>query len=468
MPSRRLLIESRPLAEIRSDPRNPRHHPPAQLRSLVRSIEEFGWTVPILVDGDGLVIAGNARLTAARQLRRETVPVVVIDDLPPAARRACQLADNRIPLGAEWDEALLAEVLDELSQADLDIAVTGFSDDELAALLEEAPADAQDQLDTAPPLPANPVTKPGDLWQLGAHRLICGDSTDPDTVARLVTGKQDAADLVFTDPPYGMTYGGGRAQRRADLVFTDPPYGMAFGAGKEAGSTAKGATVKAHGEILGDDLEGAALIDLVAGALAAALASARDRCPVYVCLTWRTYSEFETALARAGLAVASCIVWDKGSIGLGQQHYRPRHEFIFYCAARRGLAGGPAQPKSSAHFYGGRTEGDVWTFSRGNTEAYVHPTQKPVALIERAIRNSSLPGDVVLDVFGGSGSTLIACERQGRRARLVELDPKYCDAICVRWQDLTGCAARRSRDAALFDDLLGKEALGHDDSRRAD
>ena len=213
----RLKVELRSLSCLRADPRNPRSHPPRQVEQIVRSITEFGWTVPILVDGAGVVIAGNARLAAARRLGRETVPVIVVDDLTPPARRAYQLADNRIPLDAEWDEALLAAVLEEIAEADLDLEVTGFSDDELRALLDGPAIDAEGEgLDVAPPLPASPVTRAGDLWVLGPHRLICGDARDPDVVARLVTGKSDtAADLVFTDPPFGMGYGGGRGGGRA-------------------------------------------------------------------------------------------------------------------------------------------------------------------------------------------------------------------------------------------------------------
>src|SRR5581483_6374263 len=222
-----------------------------------------------------------------------------------------------------------------------------------------------------------------------------------------------AADLVVTDPPYGMAYAGGRAL--ADLVVTDPPYGMSFGAGKEAGSTAQGAKVKAHGVILGDEIRGEALVALVRDALIAARDFTRPGAALYVCLTWRTQAEFARAIAEAGHRVSACIVWDKGSIGLGFQHYRPQHEFLFYCA-------GDA-------WFGGKSESDLWEFSRGATGEYVHPTQKPVALLERALRNSSRMGDVVLDLFGGSGSTLIACERLGRVARVVELDPRYCDAI---------------------------------------
>jgi DNA modification methylase len=233
------------------------------------------------------------------------------------------------------------------------------------------------------------------LWRLGEHRLICGDSTDSATIAHLLD--RDRARLVATDPPYGMSYDGGQAGK--------------------------------FDVILGDDARGEALVDLVAGALTAARPHTRKGAAWYVCLTWRTYSEFARAMARAELPINACIVWDKGSPGLGYQHYRPQHEFVLYSAGDR--------------WHGEHAERDVWSFTRGNTGEYVHPTQKPVALLERMVRNSSRTGDVVLDLFGGSGSTLIACERLDRRARLVELDPRYCDAIVRRWEKITGKTAER-------------------------
>jgi DNA modification methylase len=181
---------------------------------------------------------------------------------------------------------------------------------------------------------------------------------------------------------------------------------------------------KQFGTIKGDDQVGADLVALVRGAMAAAKAHCKDGSPAYVCFPWRTYSEFEAALLECGFEIGSCIVWDKKSIGLGHGHYRPQHEFIFY--------------SKGGQFHGDRSQSDVWYMSRGNTGAYVHPTQKPVELIEKAIANSSKGGDIVFDCFGGSGSTLIACEKNGRYARLMELDPKYCDVIVRRWQAFTG------------------------------
>lgn len=437
-----LVIEHRAIGELVADPQNPRTHPAAQLAAIEASIERFGWTNPILVDGRGQVIAGEARLAAARRRRQKKVPVIVLGHLTGSERRAYQIADNRIPLGAGWNETLLAAAMADLVAAGIGAEITGFDDAELAELLAGILPDGELRDEDAVPLPAQEtVTRLGDAWRMGPHRLVCGDSTQAATYEIFGAGGAKAviADAVFTDPPYGMAYEGGRA--RADLVVTDPPYGMSFGAGKEAGSTKKGATVKAHGQILGDDFKGTALVDLVGGALIQAQLVARPDAAVYCCFTWRTYGEFIAALAAADLTPAACIVWDKGSIGLGHQHYRPRHEFLFYCAGGR--------------WYGGKAEGDVWEFSRGHTESYVHPTQKPVGLIERAITNSSLPGEIVLDVFGGSGSTLIAAEKLRRTAWLVELDPKYCDVIVRRWQGYGGGTAVREGDGTAFDEIAG-------------
>jgi len=376
-------------------PGNPRIHEQAQIDQIIRSVRTFGWTNPILIDERREVIAGEARLIAARQMGLAHVPCIILPGLTAAQRRAYRVADNRIALNAGWDDALLQAVMLDLDAIGFNLPILGFADAEVARLLEPAPpANANDPDQGVAIAPGDPVTQLGDLWTLGDHRLICGDSTSSEVMARLF-GRGSAAVVLVTDPPYGMAY-----------------------------DSAK------HGMILNDDLKGSALTDLVAGAIAAGLPHIREGGSLYVCLTWRTWFEFELAMRRIRRPINACIVWDKGSIGLGSQHYRPQHEFIFYSQGDR--------------WHGGRTEGDVWTLSRGNTSGYVHPTQKPVELLERAVRNSSRRGDVVLDLFGGSGSTLIACERAGRSARLCELDPKYCDAIVKRWELYTGRKAVRA------------------------
>lgn len=405
-------IEVWPVDRLRPYARNARTHSPEQIAKIAASIAEFGFTNPILVDSEDGIIAGHGRLAAAQSLGLTEVPVIPLDHLTDAQRRALVIADNKLAELAGWDQDLLAEELAALQDDDFDLSLIGFSDEELADLLPDDEVDGEaspGEADHVPGLPVDPVTRPGDVWLLGNHRVMCGDSTDPLHVDRLMAG--------------GM----------ADLVFTDPPYGMMFSSGRQR---APGSRVKTHGMIMNDDLGGDDLMQLVLDALVIAVAYKTENASVYVCLTWRTYSEFRAAIELAGLKPKACIVWDKKSIGIGTLNYRPQHEFIFYHEA--------------GNWYGPNNETDVWSFSRGNTGAYVHPTQKPVELIERAVTNSSDSGAVVLDCFGGSGSTLIACERTGRTARLMELDPKYCDVIVRRWQEFTGHAATLDGDGRTF------------------
>jgi len=392
--------------------RNSRTHSDAQVAQIAASIREFGFTNPILIDAEGGIIAGHGRTMAARKLGLDEVPCIRLKNLTDAQKKAYIIADNKLALNAGWDDEMLKVELTELKDLDFDLSLIGFDADELANLLEPEQVDGLTDEDDVPEAPETPVTVEGDVWILGNHRLMCGDSTSIDAVEKLMDGQK--ADLIFTDPPYGMSYGGGRA----------------------AGSTKKGALVKAHGMIIGDDLRGKNLIQMIAEALSSAKACAKDGSAFYVCFPWRTYSEFESAMEGVGLDASACIVWDKKSIGLGNSNYRPQHEFIFY------VKGGS--------WYGDKAQSDVWYLSRGATGKYVHPTQKPVELIEKALLNSSKSGDVVHDCFGGSGSTLIAAEKNARYARLMELDPKYCDVIVKRWQEFTGKQAVHEVTGEVF------------------
>lgn len=395
--------------------RNSRTHSDEQVAQICGSIKEFGFTNPVLIDGEGVIIAGHGRTIAAQRLNMKEVPCLRLDYLTEAQKKAYVIADNKLALNAGWDDEMLALELGDLKELDFDLSLTGFDDDELNKLLVEAVNEGLVDEDEAPPPPDEPISRLGDIWQLGSHRVMCGDSTSIDAVDKLMEGQK--ADMVFTDPPYGMSYGGGRA----------------------AGSTPKGALVKAHGMIKGDDLEGESLINLVRDAIGTCIASSKQGAAYYICFTWRTYSEFEEAIELGGASVANCIVWDKKSIGLGNANYRPQHEFIFY------VKGGA--------WYGDKGQSDVWYMSRGATGEYVHPTQKPVELVEKAISNSSKPGDLVLDVFGGSGSTLIACEKTSRYCRLVDLDPKYVDVMVKRWQDYTGKQAIHAESGKTFAEM---------------
>ena len=400
--------------------RNSRTHSDEQVAQICASIKEFGFTNPVLIDADGVIIAGHGRTIAAQRLKIKDVPCLRLSHLTEAQKKAYVIADNKLALNAGWDDEMLALELGELSDLNFDLSLTGFGDDELDALLAKAVEEGLVDEDQVPDAPEEPVSVLGDVWKLDQHRLMCGDSTSIDAVDKLMEGQK--ADMVFTDPPYGMSYGGGRA--KGDHALN-----------KQTG----GVLIKAHGMIKGDDLQGDDLIQLVRDAIATAISCSKQGAAYYVCFTWRTYSEFEQAIELGGGTVANCIVWDKKSIGLGNSNYRPQHEFIFY------VKGGA--------WYGDKSESDVWYMSRGATGEYVHPTQKPVELVERALSNSSKGGDIILDSFGGSGSTLIACEKSGRKARLMELDPKYIDVIIKRWQDYTGREAIHAETGKTFNEL---------------
>jgi len=392
-------LESWPTDTLIEYARNPRKNDHAVDR-VAAAIREFGFRVPILAKSDKTIVDGHLRLKAAKKLGLEEVPVLLCDDMTDIQVRAFRLSVNKVSEFADWDDEMLRVELDALGADGFDLELTGFSLDEIADLqIEEVPEGLTDE-DAVPEAPGEPVTVEGDVWVLGDHRLHCGDSTSIDAVEKLMDGKK--ADMVFTDPPYGMAYGGGRA----------------------AGSTPKGALVKAHGMIKGDDLKGDDLIGMIRDAVGSAISVCKSGAAKYVCFPWRTYSEFEAALEQIGMTISACIVWDKKSIGLGNSNYRPQHEFIFYSKGDK--------------WHGDKAQSDVWYNSRGATGEYVHPTQKPVELVEKAISNSSKGQDVIIDVFGGSGSTLIACEKTNRHCRMMELDPKYVDVIINRWQDFTG------------------------------
>lgn len=390
--------------------RNTRTHSDEQVNQIVSSIKEFGFTNPVLIDKESMIIAGHGRVMAANKLKLSKVPTICLDHLTEAQKKAYIIADNRLALNAGWDEDMLKVELEELNDLEFDISLLGFEDKEIESLLSE-PTEGLTDEDAVPDLPEEPTTKLGDLWILGEHRLLCGDSTSIDAVDKLMDGNK--ADMVFTDPPYGMSYGGGRA--KGDHV-----------------SFKRGGGIKAHGMIVGDDKRGEDLVDLLRDSLINAYSNSKKGASFYICLNYKNYALFEKATKDSGLEVNSCIVWDKKSIGLGYANYRPQHEFIFYC--------------KGDSWHGDGAQSDVWYMSRGSTGEYKHPTQKPVELIEKAINNSSKKEDYIVDVFGGSGSTLLACEKLGRSACLMELDPKYCDVIIQRWEEFTGNKAELTDD----------------------
>ncbi len=396
-----LTVQYRSVASLIPYAKNARTHSEAQVAQIAASIVEFGWTNPILVDGEGGIIAGHGRVLAARLLGMNEVPVIELLHLSSVQRRALVIADNRIAENAGWDEEVLRLELDALRDEGFDLDLTGFDDDALAELLEgeEATNEGQTDEDAVPEASEAVVSKPGDVWLLGEHRLFCGDATDAASYAALLG--QGQVDMVFTDPPYGVNYANTAKDRQRG---TDRP-------------------------ILNDNLG-----DAFEPFLQAALTPMLARCDgaVYVAMSSSELDTLQSAFRAAGGKWSTFIIWAKNTFTLGRADYQRQYEPLLY-GWREGV---------SRHWCGDRDQGDVWQIKKPHKND-LHPTMKPVELVERAIRNSSRPGSVVLDPFGGSGTTLIAAEKSGRVARLMELDPKYVDVIVRRWEDFTGQKAIR-------------------------
>ena len=396
-------IEQWPITRLLPYARNARTHSVEQIAQIAASIVEFGFTNPILAGVDGVIVAGHGRLAAAQKLGLDLVPVVVLEHLSPAQRRALVIADNRIAESAGWDDALLRVELAALQDDDYDLSLTGFDADALADLLaDDGAAEGGTDEDAVPEVadeqtPA--ISSPGDVWVLGPHRLLCGDSTQAESYERLLG--DDQVDMVFTDPPYNVNYA----------------------------NTPKDRLRGKNRAILNDNL-GNGFEQFLTDALSPALA----RCDgaVYVAMSSSELDTLQSAFRAAGGKWSTFIIWAKNTFTLGRADYQRQYEPILY-GWREG---------ASRHWCGDRNQGDVWHIKKPHKND-LHPTMKPVELVERAIRNSSRPGDTVLDCFGGSGTTLIAAEKTGRRARLMELDPKYADVIVRRWEDFTGKKATR-------------------------
>ena len=419
----------RPVASLKPYEKNARTHSAEQVEQLVRSIKEFGFTNPLLIDEQDRIIAGHGRLQAALALKMAEVPVLILTGLSEAQRRALILADNKIALNSGWDLKLLSEELADLKLEGYDLTLTGFSLEEIDGMTPVV-LDEKDP-DDAPDLPKEPKTKPGDVYVLGPHRLVCGDSTSIENVDRLMRG--ELADCCWTDPPYNVAY-----------------------------------ETKA-GKIANDDLDDKEFRDFLAGAYACAFAALKPGAAIYVAHADTEGLNFRATFRAAGFKLSGCLIWRKDSLVLGRSDYQWQHEPILY----------GWKPGSRHRWYGGRKlttmidlDQDRMPFKRredgryeirlGDTVMVIdgaatveelvpsvinepkpkrsdgHPTMKPVALIERMLRNSARPGDIVLDLFGGSGSTLMAAERLGMCARLSELDPGYCDVIVARWEAYTG------------------------------
>jgi DNA modification methylase len=431
------VLEARSPSDLRPYSRNARTHSRKQVRQIADSIERFGFTNPVLVSDDGEIIAGHGRVEAAKLLGLRTVPTLQLSHLSAEERRAYVLADNKLALNAGWDQDILAIELQALIDLDFDVSLTGFSLAEVDFTLDaarerdpEAPPGVEDEI---PAMAAEAVTRMGDVWVMGRHRLICGDARQPADYARLLG--EEKVDLVFTDPPYnvpidGHVCGSGRIRHRE----------FAMGVG---------------------EMSQDAFTSFLADALKPMAASCHDGAIAFVCMDWRHMTELLNAGAQVFSGLKNLCVWNKTNGGMGT-FYRSKHELVFVYKVG-------AAPHMNTFGLGdtGRYRTNVWDYagisSMGSTrgeDLAMHPTVKPTAMVADAIRDCSKRGDIVLDGFGGSGTTLIAAETCGRAARLIEFDPHYCDVIVRRFERLTGRQAVLQANGALFDDVLAERRNG--------
>ncbi len=395
-------VERRKIADLIPYVRNSRTHSEAQVSQIAASIREWGWTMPILCDEKGNVIAGHGRIMAAQKLGIEEAPCMTTTGWSEAKRRAYVIADNKLAMNAEWDNDMLALECADLKDEGFDLELTGFDMDEIGALFPDEATEGLTDEDAVPEAPEAPVTVEGDVWVLGRHRLMCGDSTSIDAVEKLMDGRK--ANMLHTDPPYGVDYEG----------------------------------------VPNDHLKDAQLEAFLHDALSCAFSVLAPASNIYVWHADITALEFISAFRSAGFKQArpSTIQWVKPSLTMSQGDYHSQNEPCLY-----GWKEGSGRVRVKD-----RKQTTIWKCDRTD-EAKVHPTMKPVELCQRAIENSSEVNGIVLDLFGGSGSTLIACEKTARDCRMMELDPKYCDVIIKRWQDFTGEQATLEGTEQTFADL---------------
>lgn len=439
----KLVLEYWPVGRLASAGRRLKKHEAASVRKMIDSIREYGFRVPVLATADGEILDGELRLLAAMDMGLDEVPVLPADDLTPAQVRAFRMLLLASPAWSAWDFEAVARELEAVVALDVDVRLAGLDPGEARRLLAAFGSESggQGDPDAAPPLPEVPVSRPGDLFALGAHRLLCGDATRPADLDRLMAGER--ADMVFVDPPYNVDYKG-----------------------------------KA-GKIKNDHMADAAFLEFLRAAFSALHGVMAEGAPIYVAHADREGHNFHVAFRLAGFKMASLLIWRKNVIVLGRSDYQSQHEPILY----------GWKPGAAHAWYGGRNKATV---QECGDEAVVmgdgaclvtldnrvlvitgenlivesrlgsvvcepkpkasdeHPTMKPVGLLQRFLRNSSAPGDLVVDTFGGSGSTLIACETLGRRARLCELDPRFVDVIVRRWQTFAGREAVLADTGATF------------------
>lgn len=395
-------VEQISLEKLLPYAKNSRTHSDEQVVQLAASIKEFGFNNPVLIDKESTIIAGHGRVMAARRLGMKEVPCIRLDHLTETQRKAYIIADNRLALNAGWDNELLTIELNDLLEDGFALDILGFDSDELKALLD--PVKATEGLtdpDEVPEVPEEPKTKPGDIYQLGKHRLMCGDSTSIDDLEKLCDGQ--LVDMWLTDPPYNVAYEGGT-----------------------------GLTIQ------NDDMEDGQFRQFLRDSYVAADMVMKPGAVFYI---WHADLEgynFRGAARDAGWTVRQCLIWKKSSLVMGRQDYHWKHEPCLY-----------GWKEGASHLWAAdRKQTTILEFDKPSRNGE-HPTMKPVGLFEYQMLNNTKGGDIVLDSFGGSGTTLIAAEKNGRIARIMELDPKYCDVIVKRWEDFTGQKAQTVNNSEL-------------------
>jgi DNA modification methylase len=429
-------IELRKIQSLRPYLGNARVHSKKQVRQIASSIQRFGFTNPVLISDDDEIIAGHGRVMAAKELGLATVPTLKLSHLSAAERRAYVLADNKLALNAGWDNEILAIELQALIDIDFDVSLTGFSLAEIDLALDQAGESAPEEVapaDVVPEPPASPVSIRGDLWTLGRHRLLCGDARNPGD--------------------YGLLLG----DEKADLIFTDPPYNVRIdGNVCGLGTVRHREFAMASGEMSRENFTA-----FLTETLSHASSVCRDGAIAFVCMDWRHMGELLEAGAAAFTELKNLCVWNKTNGGMGT-FYRSKHELIF--VFKVGTA-----PHTNTFGLGetGRYRTNVWDYAGVSSmtahrqeELEMHPTVKPTALVADALRDCTKRGEIVLDGFGGSGTTLIAAEACGRRARLIEYESGYCDTIVARWQRLTGKQAKLAQTGESFEDVQDQRLPG--------
>ncbi|GAC1678300.1 MAG: DNA modification methylase [Steroidobacteraceae bacterium] len=409
-PAAAMRVEMWPIQRFVAYARNPRKNDHV-IDKMVSSIREFGFKIPMLARSDGTIVDGHLRLKGAAKFGLTELPVILCDEWTDAQVKAFRLMVNRSVAWADWDDELLASELGDLSEMDIDLSLTGFDLDEIAGYLASTTEGLTDE-DAVPEVQERVVTTLGDVWLLDKHRVMCGDSTDANAVARLMDGAK--ADMVFTDPPYGVNYEGYTKDKLT---------------------------------IQGDNRSAADFAAFLNDAFLSYFTAVKADASLYVCHSSSAQREFQAAIEAAGLAVRCQIIWAKNTFAWGFARYKFQHEPIFYCHVS----------DQKDRWYGDKSQSTLWEENKPSANR-LHPTMKPVGLVQRALTNSSKPGDVVLDLFGGAGSTLIACEQSSRTAVLMELDSTYCDVIIRRWQQFTGKSAILDGTQSTFDELAHERA----------